>query len=254
MNDPARGNSADQSMRPEIAVFDRDASDNSGYIYTTDQRLSSRMATKRLQDLVTEAVEFKGRRIVDIGCGDGFFTSRFFHENKPSYIVGMDPSPKAVEVAGANTIPGELEFVVGDGHSLPWEDESFDLALIQGVLHHDDIPEKTIAEALRVAPEVMILEPNGNNMILKVIEKTSKYHLEHHEKSYPALRLVRWVNEGGGTVTSMKFGGLVPMFCPEWMAKSTKAIEPTFEKLPVLRALGCAVVVIVARRYGGKKH
>ncbi|HEX2052158.1 MAG TPA: class I SAM-dependent methyltransferase [Actinomycetota bacterium] len=249
MDDQPSGSPA-QTMRPEVAVFDRDATDNAGYLYTTGDKLSSRLATQRLHDLVTEAVVFRDRRIVDIGCGDGHFTSRFYRENKPAYIVGMDPSPKAVEVAQKNAVAGRIEFVVGDGHSLPWEKDSFDLALIQGVLHHDDIPQKTIAEALRVAPEVMILEPNGNNVILKVIEKTSRYHIEHHERSYFPLQLVQWIRQGGGTVTSMRFGGLVPMFCPDWMAKATKAIEPGFERIPVLRSLGCAVVVLVAQRYG----
>lgn len=237
-------------MRPEIAVFDKDASDNSGYLYTIDQRLSSQMATKRMRDLVSGAVRFEGRRIVDIGCGDGHFTNIYFHETNPAYMVGLEPAPKAVDVARKNAIDGKLEFVVGDGHSLPWADDSFDLAMIHAVLHHDDIPEKTIAEALRVAPEVVILEPNGYNMILKVIEKASRYHREHHEKSYPPRRLVRWIRQGRGTVTSLKYGGLVPMFCPDWMARTTKKLEPYVERIPIFRNLSCAVVVIVARRSG----
>ena len=83
---------------------------------------------------------------------------------------------------------------------------------------------------------------------LKVIEKASRYHREHHERSYPTRRLLRWVRESGGTVVHQEFGGLVPMFCPDWVARTAKALEPRVERSPLLRYLGCAVLVVVARR------
>lgn len=237
-------------MKAEIQVFDDDAAKIDGYVYTTDPRLSSRLATKNLEDLILNSVSFEGKSVLDIGCGDGHFTRRFFDRGRPSSMVGMDPAPNAVAVAKAHNEGVEnLDFVVGNGHRLKWTDGTFDLAVIQGVLHHDDKPWETIKEAFRVAREVVILEPNGNNMGLKVIEKVSKYHRDHHERSYPTLRLLGWIRNGGGTITSVKFGGFVPMFCPDWIARLTKKIEPVLEKTPVARTLGCAVVVVVAKRY-----
>jgi hypothetical protein len=107
-----------------------------------------------------------------------------------------------------------------------------------------------IREAFRLAPEVLIHEPNGNNFGLKIIEKTSRYHREHHEKSYSSRRLRRWVEEAGGEVVSQRFAGFVPMFCPDWLARLMKGAEPLLERLPLLNALGCAVYVLVARRGG----
>jgi ubiquinone/menaquinone biosynthesis C-methylase UbiE len=235
-------------MNPKVAVFERDAASHAGYVYTTDQRLSSRMATLRLEHLIKDAVALEGRRVLDLGCGDGYFTGRFWADGRPRVMVGVDPAPSAIGVARSRTEGGGLHFVVGDGHRLPWKDDSFDLGLIQGVLHHDDYVTTTIEEALRVAGEIMILEPNGNNPVLKVIEKASRYHREHHERSYSTRRLLRWIRDSGGSVVSLRFGGLVPMFCPDWMARATKALEPIVERIPVLRALVCAVVVVVARR------
>ncbi len=237
-------------MNAKVEVFDRDAAANAGYVYTTDQRLSSRLATKNLEDLILQSVSFKGKRVLDIGCGDGHFTRRFRDADGPASMVGVDPAPHAIAVASArnDAIP-EIRFLVGDGHKLPWRDDAFDMAVIQGVLHHDDQPWETISEAFRLAPEVVILEPNGNNLGLKVIEKASRYHREHHERSYPTLRLLKWVRQGGGTITSVKFGGFVPMFCPDSIARMTKRIEPVLEQTPIARVLACAVVVVVARRY-----
>jgi hypothetical protein len=38
------------------------------------------------------------------------------------------------------------------------------------------------------------------------------------------------------------------MFCPDWLARAMKAVEPVVEGLPGIRALGCAVFVVVARQ------
>ena len=48
------------------------------------------------------------------------------------------------------------------------------------------------------------------------------------------------------TVERRLFAGLVPMFCPDWMARVTKRIEPLVERLPLVRNIGCAVYVFSA--------
>lgn len=185
---------------------------------------------------------------MDIGCGDGFFSIRFWNKGKPRAIVGVDASLAAIEVAKGNKKEMPIEFVVGDVHRLPWPDNTFDLALIQSILHHDDNPVDIIREAFRLAPEILIREPNGNNIGLKVIEKLSPYHRQHQEKSYTSLRLKRWIRQQKGEVLYQKFSGFVLMFCPDWLAKLMKSLEPATERIPLLNALCSAEVILVARR------
>jgi len=151
-------------------------------------------------------------------------------------------------VANAGKGARPIVFDVADAHRLPFPDNSFDIAMIQGVLHHDDDAGDIIREAFRVAPEILVLEPNGNNPGLKIIEKVSRYHREHHEKSYRPRLLRRWVEACGAKVIEERFAGLVPIFCPDWVARGAKAAESFAERLPVIRAYGCAVYVFVARR------
>jgi len=40
------------------------------------------------------------------------------------------------------------------------------------------------------------------------------------------------------------------MFCPDILARLMKRLEPLVERLPVVNALGCAVYVMVAEKYG----
>jgi SAM-dependent methyltransferase len=134
---------------------------------------------------------------------------------------------------------------VESAYELPYDANSFDIAYLRGVLHHMDQPQLAIREAVRVASTVVVIEPNGYNPVLKVLERYSPYHVEHHEKSYPPLQLDRWATAAGGTVTVRKWAGLVPMFCPDWMARPLKVIEPLVEVAPLLNLISCAVYVSV---------
>ncbi len=236
--------------RENVEVFNRDAAANAGYGYTTGERLSSRMATQRSTDVVTQTEEFAGRLVLDLGCGDGFYTARIWDIGRPRGLVALDAAVAAVRVAASKLGERPVRFLAADGHRLPFRDDTFDVVLLQSILHHDDTPEDMVKEALRVAPRMVVHEPNGNNLGLKVIERVSKYHIEHGEKSYTPRRVGKWVRAAGGAVVSCRFAGFVPMFCPDVLARLTKFLEPLVERLPLVNALGCAVYVIVVERHG----
>jgi SAM-dependent methyltransferase len=232
----------------QTEAFNRDAASQGGYVYTTSNKLSSQLATQRSTRVIAEIGAFAGRFILDVGCGDGFYSARLFDIGHPRKLIGVDVAAKAIEVANANKQDRAMEFHVGDAHSLPYPDNSFDMVLVQSILHHDDNPLELIREAFRLAPEILIHEPNGNNPGLKIIEKLSRYHREHHEKSYSSRRLNYWIEEAGGYVLRSRFAGFVPMFCPDAVARAMKGLEPLVERLPLLKTFGCAVQVIVAAR------
>lgn len=234
------------SAKLDVSVFDHDALRHGGYLYTTDAPLSSQLATQRTTDIVQ--LQLAGRSVLDIGCGDGFYIIRFFDRGSPRKITGIDASQEAVRVASINRQSRPIQFVAGDARRLPFPDNSFDLALIQSILHHSDSPLDIVREAFRVAPEILIHEPNGNNLGLKVIEKLSRYHREHQEKSYTSYQMRNWIRDAGGEVTYERFAGFVPMFCPDRIAQVMKAVEPVVERIPLLSFLACAVVVLVAKR------
>lgn len=234
----------------DIEVFDKDAANNSGYLYTQTARLSCKLATQRTTDIILETGELQKRSVLDLACGDGFYSARFWDFGAISQLVCADPAFNAVKVAANRSGPRPVSFLVSDAHLLPFRNDSFQAVLIQSVLHHDNDPLHMIREAFRVAPRVLIHEPNGNNLGLKVIERVSRYHIEHGEKSYSSRRMKRWIEEAGGSVISERCAGFVPMFCPDWMAKLMKSTEPAVERVPLLRWAACAVYVMVAVRNG----
>jgi len=236
------------SVKFDVSVFDRDAMGHGGYLYTTNASLSSQYANKRLSDIALAIVNFKGKRILELGCGDGTYTKELFDRGEPLSISAIDLSKKAIEIAREKYSDERITFVIGNADSLPYADDSFDLVHIRGVLHHMDNPALALKEALRVAAAVLLIEPNGYNPGLKVIEKLSRYHREHQEKSYTSYQMRNWIRNAGGEVTYERFAGFVPMFCPDRIAQVMKAVEPVVERIPLLSFLACAVVVLVAKR------
>lgn len=233
---------------PNVTPFTADAVNNDGYIYTTNAPLSSCLANRRMTDVSLEMAEFAAKRVIDIGCGDGTYGREVLDRAGPSLVLGIDPAEEALGIASRKAADRCLVFSVSSAYSLPCADDSFDLAYLRGVLHHMDEPVDALREALRVAPVVVVIEPNGYNLGLKVIERCSKYHVEHGEKSYFPSTLDRWVAQLGGRVKTRRWVCLVPMFSPDWIARPLKRVEPVLERLPVLRAFGCGTYAFTVVR------
>jgi SAM-dependent methyltransferase len=229
-------------------IFNRDVETKGGYVYALDGKLSSRLATERWLQLMLALTDLKGRSVTDIGCGDGTFTIRYWDRAEPRMMSALDPAIKALIAGAAKTQGRPILFVAADGHHLPYADDTFDVAILQAILHHDSDPQATIREAFRVAREIIVLEPNGYSPILKLVERLSDYHREHEERSYTAARLRGWVEVAGGRVIKGKFGIAVPMFSPDWLARPLKFVEPAIEGLPLVNRLLCAVYVFHATR------
>lgn len=93
----------------------------------------------------------KNQKILDIGCGTGI-TTKVIIENFKVSITGCD-----VE----NYLVFDIPFYkISKKGKLPFKNKSFDLAMLNDVLHHVDKPYQTyiIKEALRVAKKVLIFE------------------------------------------------------------------------------------------------
>jgi SAM-dependent methyltransferase len=234
--------------QPGVDVFNEDVSANTGYLYTHTSRLSCKLATRRTTDIILQTGEIAGRSVLDMACGDAYYSIQFWDQAHPRKLVAADAAANAVALGARNSAERPISFLVSDAHSMPFASDSFDVVLLQSVLHHDDNPQRMIREAFRIAPRVVIHEPNGNNPGLKIIEKTSQYHLEHGEKSYGTQVMRQWIKEAGASVVHTRVAGFVPMFCPDWMARTMKFLEPAVERTPGFRWMACAVYVMVGVR------
>jgi ubiquinone/menaquinone biosynthesis C-methylase UbiE len=227
-----------------VDAFNRDAVSNAGYLYTANARLSSVLANERLTAAVLDSADFRGKRVLDVGCGDGTYTVELFARGGPASIHAVDRAERAIELGRARVGATPITFEACSAESLPLPDDSFDIAHLRGVLHHLDKPMDALREAMRVAPLVVVTEPNGYNPVLKVLERVSRYHIEHEERSFFATTLKSWARRLGGTVRSVRFIGLVPFFSPDALARVLKRIEPFVERAPLVPAVCCGTYVL----------
>ena len=93
-----------------------------------------------------------GLRVLDLGCYDGYILRRLRARAKIKG-VGIDISPKAVALAKHATqlegLPG-LEFIVSDGISLPFSDDSFDVVVCSEIFEHVPDLDGVVSEISRV--------------------------------------------------------------------------------------------------------
>jgi ubiquinone/menaquinone biosynthesis C-methylase UbiE len=76
-------------------------------------------------------------KVLDLGCGVGRMT--FWLVPKVEKIIGIDISPKMIEIAKKKAILSDLKnigFFVSNGNSLEFEDADFDLIICIGVLKY----------------------------------------------------------------------------------------------------------------------
>ena len=92
--------------------------------------------------------EFRGKRVLDAGCGTGRHT--YYMSKLAREVVAMDLS-QAIEVAARNNRANEnTHFIQADIYHPPFPPDSFDFIYSLGVLHHLPDPEKGFRSLLRL--------------------------------------------------------------------------------------------------------
>jgi ubiquinone/menaquinone biosynthesis C-methylase UbiE len=91
-------------------------------------------------------------RAVDLACGPGTLALRFAKHVR--WICGLDITPaileRARQTAAHDGLLDKLTFAIGDAQSLPFADNSVDLAVTSYSLHHMSDPSRVISEMSRV--------------------------------------------------------------------------------------------------------
>ena len=232
--------------------FNEDIENNGRYQYTNFNEYSAYIATKKQSEVLIKLVKEKTLRninILDVGCGDGTFTFEILKEINPRKIVGFDYARSAIRVARSAIEAKDkdkIKFLHGDvynAHKM-FKKNSFDIVIIRGVLHHLERPSQAIKSLRYISDKIIVLEPNGFNPILKIIENTSPYHIQRGEKSYWPGTINKWFADNGFKVKKQLFFSIVPYFCPKNIVKLLKFIEPVMERVPFVKLFYCGTNLI----------
>jgi len=126
---------------------------------------------------------YRGKKVLEIGCGTGIDLIRFARGG--ARVTGVDLSQTAIELAkkyfAYKNLKADLKIM--NGEDLKFPDNSFDMIYAHGVLQYTADARKMVAEAFRV------LKPDGTfiGMVynrrgwLNVMSKFFKVGLEHED-------------------------------------------------------------------------
>ena len=169
--------------------------------------------------------------LLDVGCGNGFFTVPF---SKFFLVKGIDFSNKMVSLNPVKNCE------VQDANNLKEKDNSFDIVFCSNLLHHLKKPSKAIKEMKRVSKKYVILsEPNRNNPLMYLFSLIRKE--ERGALKFSLRYMKRLCKKQGLKICYLKtMGAVVPNKTPKLAIKFLKM----FDNFPIFGFY----ILIIARK------
>lgn len=123
---------------------------------------------------------FAGRRVLDIGSGNGYVLSKYAVAG--ARVQGVDLTRTAIQLCRERFALARLrgDFLVGNAERLPFRDEAFDCVCSMGVLHHTPNTERAVSEVFRV------LRPGGRVILMFYHRNSLQYRVK-----FPLMRLLK---------------------------------------------------------------
>ncbi len=104
-------------------------------------------------DKFSEEEMFKDKEVLDFGCGAGG-KSVYYATLGAKHVTGIDIvkhyEKDSQEFANKMNLEDKFSFKIADATKLPFDDESFDTAIMNDFMEHVNKPEEALKEALRI--------------------------------------------------------------------------------------------------------
>jgi SAM-dependent methyltransferase len=197
--------------------------------------------------LVKELIPMGGL-VLDVGCGTGRLGAAIAQEGYD--VFGADLSPEMVRKAHERGLVGTYAAVTT---ALPFEDNSFDLAITVATLHHLETPERvalTVREMGRVVKRggfVVLWDHNPSNPYWPILMKRVPQD-SGDERLVPLEEILANVRAYGLVPYRVLRSGFTPDFLPLKIYQPWRLLERTVEVVPVVNKLLAAHNVVVARK------
>jgi ubiquinone/menaquinone biosynthesis C-methylase UbiE len=113
-------------------------------------------------DVLLNSLELKGKRVIDIGCGEGGLALKM--SQRGAEVIGIDPDKDCIAAARIANSATSDKFHEGIAEDMVLDDRSVDIAVFFNSLHHVAVESmgNALAEAARVLKangELYISEP-----------------------------------------------------------------------------------------------
>jgi|LGVC01.1.fsa_nt_gb 2-polyprenyl-3-methyl-5-hydroxy-6-metoxy-1,4-benzoquinol methylase len=252
------------TLENEIEMYDgAEVSDDTGEIELWDKVIFPNIIRKREMNIIFNVIaSVKPRTILDLGCGGGWLSkilsARGYH------TIGIDISASLIKTA-TKAAPKSVSFLIGDCMNLPFNNNTFDLIIGMGVLHHLDL-DKTLTECHRVLSKngsMLIMEPNALNPLMAIGRRLvpigictkdekpfvpgtlknemveSNFKIQSIEYLFPYSFGVAYIS---GKIESKTYRKFIKIMLPV-----IEGSEKVIENIPFIRKMNSTIVVVGAR-------
>jgi SAM-dependent methyltransferase len=159
------------------------------------------------------------RSLVEIGCGDGALLAAL--RGLAPVFDGFELSAPAAELA-RRALPDARRIEAFDGSEVPAGDGEYDLAILSHVLEHVPAPLPLLAEAARVAHEVLVEVPLEDNRSARRPGKRAEAAAIGHLHFFSRAD-VRGLIEAAGLVREAELADPLPRAHHAFFASGTAA-------------------------------
>jgi SAM-dependent methyltransferase len=153
---------------------------------------------------------------LDIGCGPGQIVLKLAQRLPAWRFSGVDRSANMVREAlaardemarrGSGDLAARVQFFIGDGGALPFDDASLDLVLCNSVLHHLREPARLFAEIVRVTAP-------GGAILVRDLQRPSRpaypLHVRWYGRHYTGLMYKLYCDSVRAAYTARELAGLL---------------------------------------------
>ena len=147
-------------------IFDRDMAER------LDTAYRARDILRRRELVYAALAPTVGDRVLDLGCGPGYYVSELLDQvGEAGWVMGVDSSQQMLAIAAERCVGrGNVTFKEGDAAALPVASGTYDAALSVQVLEYVEDVQGALAEIHRV------LRPGGRVVIWDVDWSTVSWY------------------------------------------------------------------------------
>jgi SAM-dependent methyltransferase len=189
----------------------------------------------------------KESRVLELGCGDGSFaeniTSSYF-----KYVDAFDKSKSAINQAMVKSKAKNVTYHLADMICYGYkEGDYWDGAFMMGFIHHiKDFAPDVVSHLAGICPRIIVLEPNGDNLIRKCLELLPSYR-RAGEDSFRLDEILTMFKHYGYKAKIVHRFSLIPPFLPQVLLPFFKRLEAFIEPKYFLNKLCSTYVIGFAR-------
>jgi len=208
---------------------------------------AGKLRWKRRVEFFKDFIGNENKKILEIGCGTGLFTSEIASTN--NQIIAIDISEDLLEIAKKKVNKKNVTFQIDNAYKSSFKSNSFDYVIGSSVLHHldTDLALQEFFRLLKDGGKIIFTEPNMLNPQI-AIQKNIPFIKKAVGDSPDERAFIKGPLEkklkkyGFKNIEIVNFDFLHPAI-PGWMLPVMERIALMVEKIPLMRAISGSLII-----------